>query len=193
MRLATVADLNALLGSSFGETDERPLRLLELASALVQGELGQTLGLVEGDVATLPAGEQSFYLPERPVLNLTTVIVNPPASYGVSYPLDVAQLTWYSWGGVDLQRGALNSWRWGSTVTVTYDHGYETIPDDIVSAVCTIVGRMVSAPVGAESESIMSYSVTYGENAWPPADRMALRKRYRPGSSSPRIRAAHEL
>lgn len=191
-RLATVADLNAVLGTSFGEADERPLRLLELASSLVQGEARQRLEVVEGDVITVPTDLTGFYLPERPVTDITAVLITP--WNGLGYPLLVDNLAWTASGVVRALGGPL---QWESVATVTYDHGYSVIPDDIVSLVCAIAGRMFTNPTRGESQSIMGYLQTAGDggSVFPEAERQAIRAKYASGSgvSSSRIRGPYEL
>lgn len=189
-RLATVADLNAVLGSSYDEVDERIVRLIELASAMVQNEAGQTLELVEGDVVTLFTEEDAFYLPERPVVALNSVEVTPLNST-LPYSLSVADLRVQPWGAVS---SPTRPWRWGSTVEVDYDHGYAVIPDDLVTLTCVIAGRMVSNPTREASESIMQYSYTHADGGavFPEVERRAIRAKYRPGSRSVRIRGPRE-
>lgn len=197
-RLASVADLSAVLGTELAETDERANRLLELASGLVQAEARQRFELVLGDVVTIPTDDlDRLLLPERPVLDIGGVVITPPASSGsVGYPLAGSALLWTASGDLS----TLLPWRWGSLVTVTYDHGYadlvdsvwvEHIPDDVVSLTCAVAGRMYTNPTRESAEGIMGYTVTHSDDGavFPEAERRALRAKYRPAVGSVRIRS----
>jgi len=60
----------------------------------------------------------------------------------------------------DIQSGP--SWSGPATrVTITYDHGYATIPSDIVDEVAGMVAAQMSVPVGLMKEVIGGYQAQY--------------------------------
>jgi hypothetical protein len=137
---ASVEDFNALYDTTYESTDARIVRLLEMASSLIQAEARQRLEHVAGDVAKLLVNDRRvLVLPERPVLDVTAVAVTPLG--GIGYPVAVDMLTWTEQG--ELYGETTLLWPLRSEVQVTYDHGFAVIPDDIMHACCDIVGRML--------------------------------------------------
>lgn len=137
---------------------------LALATAAIQTEARQHLFYVADDVVTLRGNSAVVLLPQRPVIG--TPVVNglvpsavyrfdPPdrLTYGVpSGNLAAAQFA----NGPDPVYGV-----WPLQITVTYSHGYETIPDDLRAVCVSIAARAVSNPQGLRSEVIGNYSVGY--------------------------------
>lgn len=78
-------------------------------------------------------------------------------------------------------------------LAVTYDHGYDVIPDDIVAVTCNVAARALSNPpedAGLMSRTITNYTESFGAvGAAGPAglfqDERAILARYqRPGASA---------
>ena len=139
-QFATVDELNALHDTEFEMTDARINRLLQLASGMIQAEARQRIEYVADDVARLLVEDRTeLVLPERPVTDLSAVSVAP--LQGEPYPVDVALLTWYADGTIT----GLTTlyWPYRSEVTVTYSHGLEPVPDDVMTVCCSIVGRIL--------------------------------------------------
>jgi hypothetical protein len=76
-------------------------------------------------------------------------------------------------------------------VDVTYDHGFDELPHDLIGIVCQIAGRVIGTSVedtGKQSETIASYSYSLGAAAAAgavgllPAEREALSTFRRPGA-----------
>lgn len=177
--LATVADLNAAQGTNFEEADPVAIRLLELASSLVQDEAGQTFTLVEDDTAGVIAEERGIWLPERPIVAVNSLSFYryglgdwtlDPASYhlapdGWLYPISYGYF-----------------WRPGLLFTVNYDHGYAVIPDDVVAIVCNTAGRQLDNPTQTRREAIGTYSISTDAKdslALANGDKRTLRRKYR--------------
>ena len=142
------------MGREFADTElTRVQRLLELASGLVRGECGQTLSAVTADTVTLPGTwEADLLLPEFPVTAVASVTID-------SQPVDPADYAWNSYG--TLYRACST---WGgpdAEVTVVYDHGYATVPDDIITFVCAIVNGQMANPNGLRSQQLGSYSAVF--------------------------------
>lgn len=137
--------------------------LLESASAKVRRYLGQTISYVEDDEIIVRPRNGVARLPQRPVTDVSEVVRN-----GTTLDADS-----YAWTRQGLLYGPDNINRfdldliWGCVpLTVTYSHGYEDIPADLVELVINLASRGVQSPgnVRQESETIGSYthSVTYG-------------------------------
>ena len=187
--LATVEQLQTGLGHTVDAP--RATALLERASAIVRGYTGQYFSRVEDDVVTLTVNRGEVTLPQRPAEKPT--LISRADGTGI-YP----EGSWY-WGGVGIVEFGSPSWlangpsrtRSPQAVTVTYTHGFEEIPDDVVAVVCQMVGRVLdgSDTPGLRSESIDDYQYQMGGNivsgaiALVPAEKEALdRYRRRTGS-----------
>jgi hypothetical protein len=78
---------------------------------------------------------------------------------------------------------------------VTYDHGYDVIPDDIIAVTCNVAARALASPpedAGLVSRSITNYSESFGAvGAAGPAglfnDERAILGRYRRIGSTARL------
>lgn len=162
--LATVADLRtAMLGASEPVSDEAAELALRRASARVRRYTGQALTFIQGDTHVVPGGGRTLLLPQR------------PAVVSSAYPLTVTELDTPSGGertlaeGVDFSRLGSELTRtctgagglWAARVRVTYSHGYEEIPDDIVDVVLDLASTNLTNPSGVRSETVGGESVTY--------------------------------
>lgn len=164
MALATTDDLEVRLGRALtGAEVDRAEALLAGASARVQTYTGQTFELVEGDTAQVKVRNGYVRLPQRPVVSVASVET-----------LEGNTLL-YTWLNDDRIRVGVDSvdyswvfepWVTGlREVTVTYTHGYETIPADVVDVVCQMVGRALTRTpdqTGLVQESIAGYSYSVG-------------------------------
>lgn len=130
--------------------DATATQALELATALVQAEAGRRLlRSVTTDVLTAP---RSAYLelPEKPVHAVTGL---SGVTGGVTTVLDPS-LFWRS--GTLLFD--LTGWHRYDSVTVTYDHGYDSIPEDVKAVVLGAASRFALNPQGIRSETIGQYT-----------------------------------
>lgn len=162
--LATADQLEAFLGHAVDAT--RATALLEIASGVVRGYTGQHFSKVIDDVATLGVTRGQVSLPQRPAEKPT--LVARADGTGV-YPAT----SWW-WGGVGVIEFGAPSWvangpshgRSPHAVTVTYSHGYDEIPAEVVGVVCQMVGRVIdgSDTPGLRSESIDDYQYQMGGN-----------------------------
>lgn len=162
--LAIVTDVEAITGELVDDDDvSRVSRLIEMASAAVRTFTAQTLSLVEGDQVWVPSsGTSLLVLPERPVLDVTAVEVE----WGE------ALFTWDAFGR--LRR--LDGLEWGRTnapVWVTYSHGYDPIPADVVGLVAGKVANHLTGvagnPGGLRALQVGAMSETYGNAVGTPA------------------------
>lgn len=162
MALATTADWTAITGEEVSDAEEtRVERLLEVASAVVLASAnGQ---LVESGTTTAilrPSVGGVIRLPQRPIRDVTAV-----AYLGAT--LTAAQYRWTD--GLDGTQGYLVrvvdgvDSHWAGEVTVTYDHGWEDIPEPIVAATVLLAQQIKGSPGGrtVQSESIDDYTVRF--------------------------------
>jgi hypothetical protein len=162
------------------------------ASAYIQAYTEQVLEQVEDDEVTFdgPEHDRRLFLPELPVTEVGEVAEDGEALVlNEDYKLGAHGILWRI--GVCWSKGIQN-------ITVTYSHGYATIPE-VIAAVCTrVAGRIYQAGqravatggvAGVQSMTLGDYSVAYatggseaveGVSAAPPLlpTEMALLDRY---------------
>lgn len=141
-------------------------RAIEEATAAIKNYCHQTIELVEDDEITLDvwAPRWNLVLPEMPVVSVASVVEDGETLVeGDDEDYVLAQY------GQLIRRGA--RWEVGpQIVTVTYTHGYATLPDDVV-AVCTraaarafqagLRANEMEAVPGVASKSLGDFSVSY--------------------------------
>ncbi len=117
---------------------------LDVASAMARSYCRQTITLVEGDVAVLAGTrERRLVVGERPVRAVLDVEVE-------GRPVPTSEYRWR-------RSGAL--WRdvgWGgpeAEITVTYDHGFAIVPDDLRAVIHTAATRLYLNPGQWQSRS----------------------------------------
>lgn len=173
--IGTLTDLaNTLrIPGGFDDEDEPAGTLaLESATGAVRDETRQWLELVEDDTITVSTRSGTdLLLPELPVVAVTTVTVDgTDLVEDTDYELDL---------GDDGRRGIirrLGGYAWPGKVTVTYTHGYATIPPGLRAVVLRVAARGMSNPLGLNQETAGRWMGGYGTpgaelNA---ADRIAL-------------------
>lgn len=187
-QFAGVAELADVLRTDIDPEDTQAIQALTNATAVIRAYTRQHISLVEGDEQELYGTySRRLWLPQRPVLDVSEVSVLYP------YSTVGTDVTGYQW----TRRGALTGpWDWcgpDSVVSVTYDHGYETIPEDIRQACLKLAASEymsnAAVTVGVESETktigSFTHSVTYGSDSDTtqltplPGDVMALLEDYR--------------
>lgn len=171
--LATAADLQAAGASG---TDAALEMALRRASARVRRYTRQDITLVENETITLPGGERVLRLPQYPL------VVDDSHPLTVVEVADFSGVEWtaienrdYSRIGNELTRGypwqapnRLMGWPWnralgiwGPKVRVTYSHGYEEIPDDIVDVVLDLATMNLANPENLRQVSIDDFQRTF--------------------------------
>lgn len=161
--LATLDDLQTRLGRSLdGDDAVRALAILDDASAAVRSYTGQTFTEATTTARFQPRNG-AIRLPQRPVTAVSAVenVNGDPVSFTWDHGVLV------NLGGY----GFLNSFEVEPFrnrrpyLDVTYTHGYEEIPADIIAVVCQIAGRAYGRQLedtGLQSESIAGYSYSLG-------------------------------
>lgn len=169
--LAADTDLEARLGRPLTSAeDAKVAALLADASALIRGYTGQTFTAVADDVVELRPVGTRIRLPERPVTAVASVVA---IGWGGTADLTLPAGCW-GWDGIDIvEIGPFDSDIWlnlpstdlaGSypdTYRITYSHGDNDVPDDVVAVCCSMVLRVLTSPSqveGMSSERIGGYS-----------------------------------
>lgn len=155
---AAVNDLEALLRRSFTDEENAAAGIaLDLATAAIQNYTRQTLLFVADDVVALRGTYgRELVLPERPVVSVASVSVGSTTIATSAYAL-VGNSLW--WGASPLNVGNITTGEggWGglaSPVTVTYTHGYATIPNDIRGVCLTVAARLMENPLSLTEQSV---------------------------------------
>lgn len=145
--LPPLADADALLArlgvtSPTAEDTERAEQRIAAASAAFRTLAGgQAIGFVADDVVILDGdGSRLLLLPQYPVTAVTSVLVDGA---------DVtAEVTWSELGLIRRADPFPGTYR---SVQVTYSHGYDPVPDDVVDAVLDLAEAASRMPAGVTS------------------------------------------
>jgi hypothetical protein len=168
MLFCTISDVADFLQIEVDEPSTA--RAITEATAAIKNYCHQVIEQVVGDVYTfdVAAGRSKLFLPELPVTAVATVVEDGETLVeGSDEDYQVAN------HGV-LHRVGQN-WEAGvQIVVVTYTHGYEDIPDDVVSVCTRAAARAYQAGLKADedagvpgiaSKSLGDFSVTYASGA----------------------------
>jgi hypothetical protein len=97
-----------------------------------------------------------FLLPQRPVVSVTSVTDEDDNTLVVDTDYTV--------------RGQYIVSDYKGELTVTYTHGFTTLPDRLVEVVCAIAFRLANSPhgldIGVQSEGADGESITWGSDAY---------------------------
>jgi hypothetical protein len=177
----TIDGLATKLGVTYDTPEQQAQaeQALEAARQVVRDLTGQQLTYAADDVVAMDwKGDLSLWLPELPVDGLTRVEAR------IGPQMDD---TWQDWPTDQLQwsmrTGELRltcnpwppngwaTWGWPSAwmggpgvalqgVRVTYDHGYDPVPADLVDVVYGLAGRSLASPTAGQvrQETIGAYS-----------------------------------
>lgn len=158
--LATMDDFEGRLGRSLTTSEAvRVVLLLEGASGAVRTYTGQEITVGE-TTARLTVNRGVVRLPQRPVSAVDTVedTNGNPVTF-----------TWLGDDRVQVPANVPDSWAWvpwsnGITaVDVTYTHGYEVVPAEIVDLVCEKVRRVLEGQAAnVTSVALGDASMSFG-------------------------------
>lgn len=165
-----------------------PDTLLASASAAVRDAAGSPITLTTSTVTLQGSDAEYLTVPGGPLRSVAAVTVNGTAV--TDYTI-VGQQLWRYGGWLTrlsyetsflLPRDVYQP----STVTVTYDHGYDDCPADIVDLVCELVAQRATQGYDVDprvtGESVDDYRVSYSDGvdagAISQARRDALRARF---------------
>lgn len=161
--LATVEQLETLLRRTFSDAERDAAELiLAGVSAAIRRVTGQTISVVDDDGITIDrdGSRRTLWLPERPVVSVTSITVDgglvSPADYRVDTEI----------GEVTFAR-PLRTWgtptAFEPRAEVVYSHGFDPVPDDVVQVALEMAMGGIEVPAaGLETEeSIGNYSVKF--------------------------------
>jgi len=149
LALATIADVEARIGRSLtaGETAQATAWLSDASAMFVQRAV-QKFEVSESTVRLFPR-DGIVRLVQRPVIEINSVV-----------DIDGVELDYTYDGFQSLYE--LGSY---SPVIVNYDHGSDTIPDDVVAVVAGMVVRTLLIPAdaaaGIQQQSVGPFSQSY--------------------------------
>lgn len=166
MGFCEITDIENLLQIDIAADDGSCLRAIEEATAAIQNYCNQEIEEIEGDEITLDIWEPRYtlLLPELPIQEIDSVIEDGD----ILVAGDDEDYVLGQYGQL-IRRG--RKWKTGpQIVTITYTHGYATLPDDIV-AICTrAAARTYQAGLrsseaegvpGVSSKTLGDFSVSY--------------------------------
>lgn len=162
---ATAAELELYTGTVVPA--ERAQFFLDLASDAIRAACGQRLDLVTDDVVTFPGRwGREFVLPERPVVDVTTVAIDGVELADAAWEFDGRDTLRLIDAAAAFDREAAGG-HFGGTcpVTITYSHGHDPIPNAVKSVCLAVAARALATPDGVVQESVGSYSVSYSRVA----------------------------
>ncbi|MGW1836321.1 hypothetical protein [Streptomyces sp. NPDC002067] len=172
--LATLDELAAWMQRAPDELPDGAALVLDTASAIVRSEARQRFTRGTSSATLHPYGGW-VVLPQRPVISVEEV-----REAGQLVPADRWQLVGDRVRVVGDQ-----------AVTVTYTHGYETVPGDVLAVVLTLASRVLTNPGDLRQESVGAVTVTYAAEtigaSLAPIERDAL-ARYRHRAAVVRLR-----
>ena len=139
--------------------------LAQLASDAVREEIRQKVDYVVGDTVTLYGDNgEVLLLPERPVLNVSSVVlagvtltptqVNTTTNMLMFDARPDGALRRVVYGGSFYAAQLYYKWPLGVPVTVTYDHGYQVVPSAMTHVAIELAAAAYSNPELHESERI---------------------------------------
>ena len=150
---------------------------LDVACQLIRSYLGQTVDPIDDETITLDGtGRRGLILPEMPVRLVNTVVID----LGLDTEVDVTDFD-NGFGGVLYRTGAQDppawwDWDWWgpgpirprrawplgiANITVNYDHGFTTVPSDLVMVAIQVARAIVNVGTpGLTGETIGGYAYT---------------------------------
>lgn len=163
--LVSLEDVECRMGRTLTATEEDRLAcLIADASAAVRAYTGQHFS-VATTTARIKVKGGVIRLPQRPV-TAVSALANTTGT-ALLFTWDAGAQVWLS-SSLPLANGPTCSGRLPQYVDVTYTHGYDTIPADVVAVVAQMAGRALGttpAEGGVQSESIGGYNYSLGSAA----------------------------
>jgi len=176
MGFCTQTDVEELLQVEITGADKiaSVARAIVEATAAIKNYTHQEIEEIEDDEITLDCAgiSRKLFLPQLPVTSVASVVEDGELlTEGAGEDYQLGQ--WGILHRVGPARGAAGGRAWAGgiqIITVTYTHGWETIPDDIVGVCTRAAARVyqaglrsaeVDAVPGVQAESLGDHSVTY--------------------------------
>lgn len=156
---ATSSDLEERLGLDFNADEHvRASGLLLKASNLIRAATGQHISLVADDeYSTRGYAGGEITLPERPIVEVGSVVIAGTTIDAAGYYFQGDKvIRWGAYGWPQVGFGSSTD-----ELVVTYTHGYEEIPGDIVAVCLEMVARVWANPGAVVSETVGNVQTTF--------------------------------
>ena len=187
MPFANTFDLAAYLQRStlMGSEAASAQLALDIASSVVRERTGQDFAVVTETITLDTYGAEDVRLPQLPVTEIASVTTRERGStitaartLNADYEVRGGRLRWVGLGS------------WPYEITVTYTHGYATIPDDVKGATLAVAAEMFANPEGLSQSAIDDSNDRYEWSEDSPAERMLklVERRYKRRSLTVRLR-----
>jgi hypothetical protein len=163
---ATVDDIATFLQVDISSAQQIAAaeRALTEVTAAIRNYVDQYIELVEDDEITLDSiGGTRIFLPQLPVISIASVVED-----GVELTVNDD----YKLGQHGILHRIGRKWARGiQLLTITYTHGYEALPDDIVAVATRAASRAYQSgltaaeeegAMGVQGKSLGDFSVQYG-------------------------------
>ncbi|WP_331445862.1 mobile element protein [Streptomyces xanthochromogenes] len=154
--LAEPAELASWLGTA--ENDPKTLNALRAATRRFRGAVGHDVTLATDTVVLDGNGREALLLPVWPATEVASVDLDGEA---------LVDGTDYAWSEAGILRRLCRRC-WPDSLrclTVTYSHGWETVPGEIQEAVIDQARSMFYVRPGVQSMTTGAQSVSYGAQA----------------------------
>lgn len=171
--LAQVSDVDARLPAGITADPTRTAVLLQDASAIARRIAKQTFTVATTTEKVQPISYR-LKLAEAPVRSITSVSIQLPGQTAPQpfpnwyWPGDNEVWLMYEGQVINLPEAVTTLMQWQTPPCfVLYEHGYDTVPDDVVAVVASMVVRTVTAPSmgGVVSENVGEYGYRLSDAA----------------------------
>jgi hypothetical protein len=157
MGFCSVGDINTFLGTNIPTDDAQALQAIEEATAVIKNYCNQNIEQSQDDTVLLDGtGSAKLFLPELPVTKIARVEVSGVLLDPAYYALAENGVLWRKH----------DVWTVGArNISVTYDHGYASIPDDVKGVCYRSASRLYQAQLKALRQDFVSgvKSVSVGD------------------------------
>lgn len=157
MGFCSIDDINTFLGTTILPDDAQALLAIDEATAVIQNYCNQKIEQVSDDTIQLDGtGSTKLFLPELPVVSITSVTVDDVLLDPTYYALAENGVLWRKYGVWTV--GARN-------ISITYTHGYASIPEDVKGVCYRSAARLYQAQLKARRQDFVSglQSVSVGD------------------------------
>jgi hypothetical protein len=148
MPLITTDELEAFMGRDFTESEAAQAgAIIDQVSFFIEDEAGVLLTHMPNDVIIIQAdGHGIIELNSRPINSVDSV-----------KNVDGDEIDCWEWDGLAAVYGLFPN----QVVTLTYDHGFETVPGRLKAVALGVASRVMYNPSGLRQETVGAISVTY--------------------------------
>lgn len=155
--LISIRDVEQRVGRQLSDVEQNRLTaVLDDVSAAIRSYTGQTISRAT-TTERLKITGLGLYLPQRPIVSVASV----KTTAALTLPFE-----WYGGDRVSVEPlWTTSAPRTGQWIDVTYTHGYDPVPDDVIAVACQVAIRALAVPIDStviQQESIGGYSHSLG-------------------------------